>query len=158
MSGRAAFVDLEPYEGLVVAARARGTVVYLYPFVPEAFRCGMRVLTRDGRVVKRVRVGGSGPHAVVVGILDGEELRWDRAGRFSGPYRDDPRDLFVPERYMYTDWKETISMSNGEWAARFGKAHPGARPSDAWDRSPRGASDAPGGAFARAVGEGGGRG
>lgn len=123
MSGT--YIDLGPYEGRVIAMRSRTAIVYLYPFVLEAFRYGMKVMTRDGRVVKGVRVGGAGDDGVVVGVLDGEELRWGGDGRFAGPYIDDDRDIFIPERYMYTDWKDHIKMSNAEWSATFGKPHRG---------------------------------
>lgn len=121
------YIDLEPYEDQIIAQRSRTAIIFLYPFIKEAYKYGMRVQTRDGRVVKKVRVGGANGVDVVVGILDGEELRWDAAGRFLGPYQDDDRDLYIPERYMYKDWRENIGLSNSEWAMTFGKRHPGVK-------------------------------
>jgi hypothetical protein len=117
-------IDIDEYEDKCICMRSKTAYVYLYPFVPEAYQVGMKVMTRDGRLVKKVRVGGEGPKAIVVGILDGEELRWDAAGRFEGPYKNSPNDLFIQERYLQKDWRLHMSMSNAEWAIRFGIPHP----------------------------------
>lgn len=118
------YINLEPFEDKVIARFGRNSVMYLYPFIIDAYRSGMRVQTRDGRVVKKIQIGGSNGSEVIVGMLDGIEERWDAAGRYIGPYNDDPKDLYIHERYMYTDWRQNMSMSNAEWAVRFGKPHP----------------------------------
>ena len=115
---------VEPDESQCVAMRSRTAIIFCYPFNKEVWKTGPKILTRDGRVVKKVRMGGSNGVEVVVGILDGEELRWDSAGRFEGPYKDSPLDLMISERYFYSDWKDHIKMSNAEWAVTFGRPHP----------------------------------
>lgn len=114
-------------EMLCIAQKSRTAVIYLYPFVKEVWKHGAKVVTRDGRTVKRVQCGSQGGNDVVVGILDGEELRWDGAGRFKSPYENDPRDLFITERYFRRDWKSWIKLSNAEWAIKFGRPHPYAK-------------------------------
>ena len=120
-------VNLDELEPFCVAMRSRTSIIYLYPFQKVVWKNGAKIITRDGRVVKKLRMGGSGGVDVIVGILDGEELRWDAAGRFYGPYKDSPLDLMFPERYAYRNWKEHIGMSNAEWAVNFGRPHPGVK-------------------------------
>lgn len=117
-------VDLDSLEPLCIAMRSRTAIIFCYPICKEVLKTGCKVLSRDGRVVKKVRTGTSAGQDVYVGILDGEELKWDSAGRYAGPYKDTPNDLFVPERYFYQDWKTNIGMSNSEWAVKFGRPHP----------------------------------
>lgn len=117
-------IDLDEYEDKCICMRSKTAYIYLYPFVPEVYEVGMKVMTRDGRLVKKVRVGGSGPKTVVVGILDGEELRWDAAGRFEGPYKNSPNDLFLHEKYYLKNWRQLMGMSNAEFAVRYGRPHP----------------------------------
>lgn len=117
-------IDLEEYEDKCICMRSKTAYIFCYPFMPDVWQSGMKVLTRDGRVVKKVRVGGEAGRQTVIGILDGEELRWDAAGRFEGPYKDSPNDLFLQDRYLMKDWRQNMAMSNAEWALRFGRPHP----------------------------------
>lgn len=116
--------DLDAVEGKCICMRTKTAYSYFYPFDPDVFETGMKVCTRDGRLVKNVRVGGNGPKAVVAGMLDGSERRWDAAGRAVNAYTDSPDDLFIQERYLYRDWRVNIGMSNAEWAVRYGRPHP----------------------------------
>lgn len=118
------YIDLDALESKCIAMRSRSAIIYCYPFNDIAVKIGAKILTRDGRVVKKVRTGTSNGVQVVVGILDGEELKWDAAGRFNGPYIDDVKDLFVPERYFFKDWKSTMKMSYSEWYATHERRHP----------------------------------
>lgn len=116
--------DLDAVEGKCICMRTKTAYSYFYPFDPDVFETGMKVCTRDGRLVKNVRVGGKGSKAVVVGMLDGSERRWDAAGKAVNAYTDSPDDLFIQERYLYSDWRVNIGMSNAEWAVRYGRPHP----------------------------------
>lgn len=116
----------DPYEreDQCVALRSRTCFMFCYPIHPDVLKAGGKVLTRDGRVVKKVNYGTSEGAAAYIGLLDDQWLTWDGAGRAEGPYKDSPLDLFVPERYWYRDWRKHISMSYAEWELKFGRRHP----------------------------------
>lgn len=118
------YIDLDELESKCIAMRSRTSIIYCYPFQHIAVKLGAKIVTRDGRTVKKVRVGTSNGVQAVVGIIDGEELKWDAAGRFNGPYIDDEKDLYVPERYFFKDCKSTIKMSNAEWYSTHDRRHP----------------------------------
>ena len=118
---------VEPDESQCIAMRSHTAIIFCYPFNKEVAKLGPKITTRDGRVVKKVRMGASAGVDVIVGILDGEELKWDAAGRFAGPYEDHPNDLYISERYFMSDWKEHIKMSSAEWAVTYGRPHPGVK-------------------------------
>lgn len=117
-------VDLDELEPLCICLRTKTCYSYFYPFQKEVWKRNAKIVTRDGRVVKKVRMGYSNGTEVIVGILDGEELKWDEAGRFNGPYVDDVKDLYIQEKFFYKDWKNNIHLSNAEWEMRFGRQHP----------------------------------
>ena len=117
-------VDLDALEPCCIAQHSRTAIIYLYPYMWEVVRLGAKVLTRDGRLVKRVHPAKHDGQDVVVGILEGKSLVWDHAGRFNGPYADHPNDLYVPERYFFKDFKSHMKMSYAEWTAKFGRPHP----------------------------------
>ena len=117
-------VNLDEYEDRCICMRSKTAYIYLYPLQTDSYEAGMKVMTRDGRVVKNVRVGGIRGQKVVIGVLDGKELRWDSAGRFESPYRDSPNDLYVPERFFRKGWRQDMAMSNAEWTVRYGRPHP----------------------------------
>lgn len=117
-------VPIDDYEDQCECIRVHTAYVYTYPFVAEVAKTGAKIVTRDGRVVKKIRMGGINGVDVVVGILDGEELRWDAGGRFEGPYKKSQNDLRIFERYFYKNWKEFMNMSYAEWTIRFGRPHP----------------------------------
>lgn len=118
------YVDLEELEPYCECMKSRTAYIYTYPFVEQVAKNGAKIMTRDGRVVKKVRMGSANGDYAVVGVLDGEELKWDVAGRFSGPYMDSPLDLRISERYFFKDWKSTMKMSNAEWYATHDRRHP----------------------------------
>lgn len=120
---REMIVDTEPLEEVCIVIRTRTAYCYAYPFNQTVWESGAKVVTRDGRTVKKVRVEGEGIH----GLLDGEEREWDNAGRSEGPYRDTPEDLYILERYFYKDWPQDLRMSNAEWTLRYGRRHPFAK-------------------------------
>ena len=37
------YIDLEPYEDQIIAQRSRTAIIFLYPFIREAYKYGMRV-------------------------------------------------------------------------------------------------------------------
>lgn len=113
-------VNPDEYEDKCIAIRSKTAYIFCYPIVPEVLATGCKVMTRTGQTVKKVQQVQDG----YVGILDGEELHWDRAGRYSGPYKDDQRDLFISERFFRKDWQANIKMSNAEYVVRFGRLHP----------------------------------
>lgn len=106
-----------------LALKGKGVTLYIYPFNAEVASTGAKVLTRDGRTVKRIRVAAGRNGDIVTGILDGETLQWDIHGRFSSPYLNDSRDLYIPERYFDPDWKQLIRTSNAEWAINYQRPH-----------------------------------
>lgn len=116
--------DTDELEDRCIAVKSKTAYIYCYPICPEVLKAGCKVITRSGRVVKKVAHGNSCGVNVYVGILDGQEMRWDEAGRFIGPYEDSPNDLYVPNRYWYKDWRNYIKLSNAEWELRFGRPHP----------------------------------
>ena len=116
--------DTDELEDRCIAVKSKTAYIFCYPICPEVLKAGCKVITRDGRVVKKVAHGNSCGVNVYVGILDGQEMRWDEAGRFIGPYEDSPNDLYVSERYWYKDWRNNIKLSNAEWELRFGRPHP----------------------------------
>lgn len=120
-------VDPSQYEDQCECVRAHTAYVYTYPFNAAVAKTGAKVITREGKVVKKIRMGGVDGIDVVVGIVDGKELKWDAAGHFEGPYKESPYDLRIYERYFYKNWKEDIGMSHAEWTIRYGRPHPGVK-------------------------------
>jgi hypothetical protein len=116
--------DTDELEDRCIAVKSKTAYIFCYPICPEVLKAGCKVITREGRVVKKVAHGNSCGVNVYVGILDGQEMRWDEAGRFIGPYEDSPNDLYVSERYWYKDWRNYIKLSNADWELRFGRPHP----------------------------------
>ena len=117
-------VDPSEYEDLCVCVKSKTAYIYAYPFVKDVWKSGAKVITRSGKTVKKVCIGSSNGEDVIVGILDGQELKWDAAGRFKGPYIEDENDLMICERYWYKDWRNYIKLSNADWELRFGRPHP----------------------------------
>lgn len=111
----------EALERLCIAVRRNGTVLYLYPVDMELVRQGAQVLTRSGVTVRRLHLRDDGR---IGGVLGAEELTWDAAGRFIGPYLDHDNDLYISERYFDPRWKYKRRMSNAEWSAAYGREHP----------------------------------
>ena len=116
-------VNPDEYEDSCIVIRSKTAYVYCYPINKEVLASGAKVVTRDGKTVKRVQLDSTG----YTGILDGEEVMWDSAGRYIGPYKDSPNDLYICERYFRKDWQEHIQMGNAEWAFRYGRLHPGVK-------------------------------
>jgi hypothetical protein len=116
--------DTDELEDRCIAVKSKTSYIYCYPICPEVLKAGCKVITRDGRVVKKVAYGNSCGVNVYVGILDGQEMRWDEAGRFVGPYEDSPNDLYVAHRYWFKDWRNHIKLSHAEWNLRFETKHP----------------------------------
>lgn len=117
------YIDDE-MESRCLALRGKGQVMYIYPFVLDIALNGAKVITRDGRKVRNIRVikeqDGSD---TVYASLDGITLKWDAHGRYSGPYLNHANDLYIPERYFDPDWKQRIQLSNAEWAVNFQRQH-----------------------------------
>lgn len=108
-----------------VAMWVRKTVVYFYPPLPEVVQTGCKVVTRSGETVKHCRcLLDDRNNVYYTGVVNGDELKWDLAGRFVNPYTDSPFDLFVAERYFDPQWKQKIKLSNAEWASQYQKKHP----------------------------------
>lgn len=106
-----------------VAIRIRSCVVYCYPICKAVLEHGPKVLTKGGKVVKRVQYAdGKDGGEVITGLLDGERLFWDAEGRFKGGGGE--MELVVPERYFDREWKNRIKMSNGDWALKYQRPHP----------------------------------
>ena len=117
-------VDTEELEDRCIVLRSRTAYVYCYPFCKEVWKTGAKIVTRSGQTVKKVQIGSSNGEEVIVGILGGQELKWDAAGRYKSPYIDDENDLMIYERYFYKDWKSHIKLSHADWELRFGRPHP----------------------------------
>lgn len=125
--------DMDALEPLCIALRHRSAILFLYPYREKVAKQGAKIMTRDGRIVKRVHPAKDAEgNEVIVGELDGEGLVWDMAGRMAGAYHDDPRDLYIPERYFIRSWKDTIRMSNSEWALQFQRPHPTVEIPERW--------------------------
>lgn len=123
LNDRAPFPD--EMERNCVAVVQRRNVLYLYPIDKNVLAGGAKVMTRDGRLVKHVRlVTDSKGDSYYTGELDKQLLRWDSAGRFAGPYRNHANDLFIPERYFDPEWKLKIHLTNSEWALQYERPHP----------------------------------
>lgn len=112
--------DPSQLEDKCVVVRSKTAYIYCYPVVPEVLVTGAKVITRTGKTVKKVQRLQDGYE----GFVDGEECHWDLAGRFSGPYKNDPLDIFIPERFFRKDWQAHIKMGNAEWTLKFGRTHP----------------------------------
>lgn len=109
-----------------IAIWKHSTTIFMYPFSTEVFRRGCKVLTRDGRKVRKIEVSRdwvAGGH-IVTGELDGKRYKWTEGGRFRDAYTEDANDLYIPERYFDPQWKEKIKLSNFEWASKYQKEHP----------------------------------
>lgn len=117
-------VDPSEYEDMCECVKSRTAYIYTYPFIKDVWKSGAKIMTRSGQTVKKVHMGSSNGEEVIVGILDGQELKWDAGGRFESPYKDSPLDLRISERYFYKDWKSHIKLSHADWELRFGRPHP----------------------------------
>lgn len=116
-------VNPDKYEDRCIAVRSKTAYIYCYPLNYDILATGAKVITRDGRTVKKVVLEPSG----YTGLLEGKEEHWDIAGRYIDAYRDSPNDLYIPERFFRKDWQTTIRMSNAEYAIRYGRRHPKAK-------------------------------
>lgn len=116
---------IEPLnEEKCVAIKVRSCILFCYPISKAVLEHGPKVLTRSGKVVKRVQYAENKEgEEVITGLLDGERLFWDANGWFNGDENDD-LTLCIPERYFDTKWKERIKLSNSDWALKFGRPHP----------------------------------
>ena len=117
-------VDTTELEPLCIAMRKKSTIIFLYPYQDAVAKTGAKVVTRDGRVVRKVRKSLNGGKVIITGLLDGEFLTWDSAGRFIGPYEDSEKDLYIPERFFVKGWKNEITLSNSDWALKYDIKHP----------------------------------
>lgn len=113
-------VNPDMYEEQCECIRAHTAYVYTYPFVREVWQTGCKVVDRRGRTIRKIQE----VHDGFVGILDGEEMHWDVAGRYVGPYTDSPNDMRIPERFFRKNWQIDMQMSNAEWTMRYGRQHP----------------------------------
>lgn len=120
-NGNEYLADMDEIEPECIAIRIKGKILYAYPFDKDVADTGAKVITRDGRVVKKVRV--TTDNNAVTGVLGEEVLTWDRAGRINGAYINDERDLYIPERYFMRRWKDFMKLSNSEWAATYQLRH-----------------------------------
>lgn len=109
-------------EKLCVAVRKHGNTVYMYPFDADVARTHAKVVTRDGKhTVKQLMINTEDD--CITGLIDGNMMKWDIAGRYRSPYVNSPWDLFIPERYFDPDWKSKIKMSNADWQEAYGREH-----------------------------------
>lgn len=118
---------VEPDEERCIALKIKSTIVYCYPICEAVLEHYPKVMTRLGKVVKKVQmaVRDSGKK-VITGLLDEERLVWDEEGRYNGD-EDSDLNLYVPERYWDRDWKSKIKLSNGAWCLKYQRSHPYAK-------------------------------
>lgn len=109
-----------------IAIRKSHTILYLYPFDMEVAENGARVMTRDGRTVRKVRVSYDEKRDchVVTGILNDAVVTWDKAGRYRSPYLNHDNDLYIAERYFDPDWEDKIHLSHRKWNELYQRHHP----------------------------------
>ena len=120
-------VDLDKMEDQCVAIRIHSCIVYCYPICEKVLEYHPKVLTRSGKVVKKVQmaVRESG-EKVITGLLDDERLVWDEKGRYNGE-GDNDINLVVPERYWDSQWRSKIKLSNAQWCLKYQKHHKGVK-------------------------------
>ena len=118
-------MNIELDEQNCIAMYVRKTVVFFYPPTPEVVQTGCKVVTRKGETVKHCKcLLDDRNNVYYTGTVNGNELKWDTAGRFVNPYKDSPFDLYVAERYFDPLWKKKINLSNAEWAEKYQHEHP----------------------------------
>lgn len=116
-------VDLDALEPKCIAIRIHSTIVYCYPYMQEVADHNPKILTRSGKVVKKVQPAIKDGVQLVTGILDDQRLVWDANGWFDGD-EENELSLVIPERYWDMQWKQRIKISNGDWAVKYQRRHP----------------------------------
>jgi hypothetical protein len=124
--------NLDEMEDQCIAIRIHSVIIYCYPICEKVLEYHPKVLTRSGKVVKKVQMAMRGcddlveKEKVITGLLDDERLVWDEQGRYNGE-DDNELNLYVPEKYWDKDWKSKIKLSNSAWALKYQRRHPTAK-------------------------------
>jgi len=107
-------------ESLAIVRRKHGVVIYLYPFDYEVAKTGAKVMTKDGKVLRRMKCATEKGAHIVTGEIDGQAVVFDENGHNASMPES---DLYIPERYFDPDWKQKKEMTNAEWASQFQRDH-----------------------------------
>lgn len=124
--------DLDEMEDKCIAIKIHSCLIFCYPICEKVLEYHPKVLTRSGKVVKKVQMAMRGSddlaekEKVFTGLLDDERLVWDENGRYNGEDNND-LNLVVPERYWDKDWRSKIKLSNAQWCLKYQKPHKGVK-------------------------------
>lgn len=111
-------------EDRCIGIKKHGTVIYAYPFDDKYFHFGCKVITRGGKTVRKLKKQTIENKDCYVGMIGDDRMMWDCAGRYDGAYADSEHDLYIPERYWYTNWRDLLKMNNEDWNRVYGIDHP----------------------------------
>lgn len=120
-------VDMDVIEPFCIALRIHSTIVYAYPVMEEVLKHNPKVITKLGKVVKKLQIAVKDNERLLTGLIDDERLVWDIRGNFIGEDPNEDLKLYCPERYFMRNWKQLIKLSNSEFALKYQRRHPYAK-------------------------------